>query len=52
MKYDQLIGLFIGLFLIALAGKGQDRNLSKGRFFDGEPTSAINPNNPGHLVVA
>ncbi|MFM7565144.1 MAG: hypothetical protein ACKO4K_00170, partial [Flavobacteriales bacterium] len=48
----------IRIFLLILVGflfqqtQAQNTLVSNGSFFEGEPSLAINPNNPQHLIAA
>lgn len=44
--------LFIVILFSAFSMKAQQSNLSEGLVFDGEPHFAVNPFNPGHIVIA
>ena len=46
------IHLLLCLLIFFNPLRAQNRNLSNGRFFDGEPYLAIHPQNEAHLVVA
>ncbi|MFH1121074.1 MAG: hypothetical protein V1775_14745 [Bacteroidota bacterium] len=49
------MGKYFLLFLFLLqihTIQGQNRNISNGLIFDGEPYLSVNPSNPHHLVVA
>ncbi len=44
--------LAIIVFLWGVVAEAQNRNISNGNVFDGEPYIAVNPSNPRHMVVA
>jgi len=48
----KIILITVFAFLISISTKGQNKNISNGIVFDGEPFLAINPNNSQHFVVA
>jgi len=54
-KIHQTMGKYFLFFLFVLqihTIKGQNRNISNGLIFDGEPFIVVNPSDPQHLVVA